>query len=245
MSKQKEVAVKESAAVMTADASANLDAWGDNQLSSKDMVIPKILCMQGLSDLVADGKAKMGDFVDSLTSEVLGDIDNPVSFIPFHMEKIYIIGKRNVGESRFEFDRIEDVANQNYPFNSVEGTVETKYEYCLQFYVLRPEDPSLPYVISFKSTSLKAGKALATQMFIRNRSAGLVPPAYTMLLGGKKEKNDKGTFAVMEVKQSVKTEQEQINGCLEWMQLIKAGKATVSHSDVTNNGQAQGAATNF
>ena len=210
-------------------ASANLDAWGENDMSAQDMVIPKILCMQGLSDLVSEGKAKMGDFVDSLSSEVIGSTEKPVDIIPFHMEKIYIISKRDKGNSRYEFDRIESVQNQNYPFeNEVDG-VQFKYEYTLQFYCLRPEDTSLPYVVSFKSTSLKTGKVLSTQMYVRNRAAGLVPPAFTMKLGGRKEKNDMGTFIVMEVKQGERTSDELIGQCLEWMNIIKSGRTKVQH----------------
>jgi hypothetical protein len=209
--------------------SQNLDAWGDNEMTSQDMVIPKILCMQGLSELVSEGKAKMGDFVDSLSGEVVGSTENPVAIVPFHMEKLYIISKREKGAGRYEFDRIEAVTGQNYPFEDEVGGMQFKYEYCLQFYCLRPEDTSLPYVVSFKSTSLKSGKVLSTQMFVRNRAAGLVPPAFHILLGGRKEKNDQGTYIVMEVKQGEKTSNELIGQCLDWMKVIKAGKTRVEH----------------
>jgi hypothetical protein len=226
MSKTKqEVVKKESNAVAL---SQNLDDWGQADMSSQDMIIPKILCMQGLSDLVSEGKAKMGDFADSLSGEVIGSIDKPVKIIPFHMEKIYIISKKESGD-RFEFDRIESVEGQNYPFEDEVNGVKYKYEYCMQFYCLRPEDTTLPYVVSFKSTSLRSGKVLSTQMFVRNRAAGLVPPAYTMELGGKKEKNDKGTFIIMEAKQAEKTSDELIEQCLNWLRVIKAGKTRVEH----------------
>lgn len=185
--------------------------------------------MQGLSDLVSEGKARMGDFVDSLSNEVIGSIEKPVEIVPFHMEKIYIISKREKGASRYEFDRIETVTNQNYPFENELDGIQYKYEYCLQFYCLRPEDTSLPYVVSFKSTSLKTGKVLSTQMFVRNRAAGLVPPAFHMELGGRKEKNDQGTYVVMEVKQGQKTDSDLIAQCLDWMKIIRAGKTRVEH----------------
>jgi hypothetical protein len=209
----------------------NLDAWGENEMTSQDMVIPKILCMQGLSDLVSEGKAKMGDFVDSLSNEVIGSTDEPVEIVPFHMEKIYIISKREKGANRYEFDRIEAVTGQNYPFEDEIDGMQFKYEYCLQFYCLRPDDTSLPYVVSFKSTSLKSGKVLSTQMFVRNRAAGLVPPAFHIELGGRKEKNDLGTFIVMEVKQGKKTSDELIGQCLDWLKIIRAGKTRVEHNE--------------
>lgn len=209
---------------------ADLGEWGTGDISSRDLVIPKILAMQGLSELVSEGKAKLGDFVDSVSGEVLGSIENPVEFIPFHMEKTWIISRKKKGEGKFEFERYEPVTseNQDYPFEAQEGDDTLKYEYTLQFYVLLPHDTSMPYVISFKSTSLRSGKVLSTQMYVRNRAAGLVPPAYTMLLTGKKEKNDKGTFIVMETKPKGKTPNNLIAECLNWYKVIKEGGAKVA-----------------
>lgn len=230
MSKNKETAVVESA-TQALVAGPSLQDWGVNEeVSSRDLIIPKILAMQGLSDLVTAGDAKIGDFVDSLTGVVLGSIDKPVEFVPFHMEKVWIISTRKKGESKYEFDRYEPVTamNQNYPFEEEVGDIQTKYEYTLQFYVLLPSDTSMPYVISFKSTSQRAGKVLSTQMFIRNKAAGKAPAAVTMLLGGKKEKNDKGTFVVMEVKPKGATEPAIEAEAFKWFKVIKAGKAQVA-----------------
>jgi hypothetical protein len=212
-------------------AVANLEEWGSGDVSSKDLIIPKILAMQGLSDFVTEGKAKFGDFVDSVSGEVLGSVDKPIKFVPFYMEKVWIISSRKKGEKKYEFDRYEAVtpANENaYPFEEVIGDTEFKYEYTHQYYVLRPEDTSMPYVLSFKSTSLRAGKVLSTQMYIRNRAAGLNPAAITMELGGKKEKNDNGTFVVMEVKPAGATSAELQSDALMWLKTIKAGKHKVA-----------------
>ena len=70
------------------NAEQDLNAWGDAPVSARDIIIPKILAMQGLSELVTDGKAKFGDFVDSVTHQVLGSIDKPLEFVPFHMTKL-------------------------------------------------------------------------------------------------------------------------------------------------------------
>lgn len=223
-------------------AAQNLNEWGAGDVSSRDLVIPKILAMQGLSELVSEGKAKLGDFVDSVSGEVLGSIEKPVEFIPFHMEKKWIISRKKKGEGKFEFERYEDVTAQNmdYPFEAQEGEDTIKYEYTLQFYVLLPHDTSMPYVISFKSTSLRSGKVLSTQMYVRNRAAGLVPPAYVMELGGKKEKNDKGTFIVMETKPKGKTPDNLLIECLNWYKVIKAGGAKVAEEAPEAQGSFEG-----
>jgi hypothetical protein len=232
MKKQEAGSTEVVAQVSTAVAApaTDLNEWGMGDVSSRDVIIPKILVMQGLSDLVGEGKAKLGDFVDSITSEVLGSIDKPLSIIPLHMQKSWIISRRKKGESKFEFERYEDVtsANEGYPLEAADGDDTIKYEYALQFYVLRPEDPTLPYVVTFKSTSTRAGKALATQMYFRNKAAGLAPAAFVMELSSKKEKNDKGTFAVMEVKPKGRTSAEQEKEALNWFKVIKAGKTKVA-----------------
>ena len=243
-SKKQEVVAKAETAVSVA---TDMDAWGSGDVSAKDIVIPKILAMQGLSELVSEGKAKFGDFVDSLTHEVIGSIEKPVKFVPFHMEKVWIISKKPAGQQgRYEFDRFEPVTaqNMNRPFEETADGMDWKNEYTMQFYVLRPEDTSIPYVISFKSTSAKSGKVLATQMYVRNRAAGLVPPAFTMLLGGRKEKNDKGTFIVMETKTGEKTDPALIEECLNWYQTIKSGATKVDAGEPAYASE-EAAASNF
>ncbi len=234
MNKKQEAAtaVVEQPSTAVSTVATDLAAWGGEPLTSRDVVIPKILAMQGLSDLVTEGKARFGEFVDSVTHEVLGSIEKPIEFVPFHLEKVWIISHRKLGAEKFEFLKYEAVTAQNvnsYPkLQEVIGDTEFKYEYAMQYYVILPNDPSMPKVITFKSTSSRTGKVLYTQMYVRNRAAGLIPPAYVMELGGKKEKNDKGTFVVMEVKPKGKTPDELIGTCLTWLNVIKQGKTQVA-----------------
>jgi hypothetical protein len=232
MSKKNEVQVKENTEVVLATPS--LDSWGQSAISSKDIVIPKILCMQGLSDLVSQEKAKMGDFVDSLTEQVLGNYQTqPISFIPFHMEKLWAVSTKKQGEAQFKFKNFEAVTaqNENRAYSELVGDEEYKYEYTMRFYVLLPNDTSLPYIISFKGTSTKAGKVLATQMYVKNRAAGLVPPAYVMSLAGTKDKNDKGTFIVMTTAPERKSSAEEINTAFEWFKTVTGGGVKVHEAE--------------
>jgi hypothetical protein len=209
-------------------ATASMADWGMPQVSSKDIIIPKILCMQGLSELVVDEKAKMGDFVDSMTSDILGNYTKkPIQFIPFHLEKIWIISKKTAGSGDYSFDSVVPVTaeNEGLRYNEVLNGVEYKREYTMNFYVLRPEDTSLPYIISFKGMSSKSGRILATQMYVRNAAAGLVPPAMIMELSGTKDKNDKGTFIVLNTKPVGESSPEQIAKAFEWYKTVSSGGA--------------------
>lgn len=231
MSKKQEVAKQESKEVAM---SQDMGAWGAPQVSSQDIVIPKILCMQGLSQLVSDEKAKMGDFVDNMNEEVIGNYKSkPVEFIPFHMEKILIVSKL-IGND-YKFERIEkvDASNENMAYELEIGGEKFKNEYCMNFYVLRPEDPSLPYIISFKGMSRKAGKILATQMYVKNAAAGKIPPAYVMELSGTKESNDKGTFIVLNTKSTRESSADERQAAFNWYKTVNAGGVKV-HEDEMN-----------
>jgi hypothetical protein len=210
----------------------DLDSFGASPLSSQDIIMPKILVMQGLSKLVTDGKAKLGDFVDSMTSEVIGHIeDKPIEFIPFHLDKLWIVSKKD--GNRYFFDHVEPVtaANENKSWEETKDGAEWKNEKSFNFYSLLTSDPSIPYVIQFKSTSLKTGRNLAAQMYVKNRADNLVPCAKSMFLAGSKVSNDKGTFAVLATDVSRATSQGEIAECLKWYKQIIGGAATAHAED--------------
>lgn len=65
-----------------------------------DMVVPRLVLMQGLSPLVQADKAKLGDIVNSLTNEVLVGKDETDVFIPiYHYLEWMAWGNRNEAES--------------------------------------------------------------------------------------------------------------------------------------------------
>lgn len=220
----------ESESVVT---TVGMDAFGEGPISGQDVVIPKILAMQGLSNFVTEGQARFGDFVDSVSGEVLGSIDKPIEFIPFLLEKTWIISVKK--GDKFIFDRYEPVtvANENKPWTEVVGGVEIKNEKCYQYYCLLPHDTSLPYVIAFKSTSAKAGRELATQMYVKNKAVGKVPPAKIMKLSGTKDEKDGNKFIVMKATVAGDSTPEQIQECLTWYNTIKTSGGNVDQSDVS------------
>ena len=199
----------------------DLGEWGANELSTQDIVIPKILLMQGLSELVSSGKAKLGDYMDSVNETKLGGVDSPIEIIPFQMEKFWIHQKFN--GKRFEYIKTEKMTaeNQSLPWLYQENGVDHRRMYTFNFYVLVPGQ-TLPYLLNFSSTSAKAGKELATQMYTTNAINKLPPPAMVMELGCKIDKNDDGTFAVKTVKPKRKANFEEISSAFEWFKTFKS-----------------------
>jgi hypothetical protein len=212
----KEIAKKESTELSMEN---DIGFWGTNESSSNDIVIPKIQLMQGMSQAVTNGKAKLGDLVDSVSGEIIGDITKPLEVVPFHMEKFFIVQKFN--GKKFLYDRIEKITpqNENAPYDFEEKGQKMKRVYTRRFYVLTNGNV-LPYTIDFASTSSKAGKELATEMFVKNAMMKLPPAASKIAVGVKIDKNDDATYAVKTIKVVGKSTNEEIKQAFDWYKTV-------------------------
>jgi|DEB0MinimDraft_10_1074344.scaffolds.fasta_scaffold70193_2 hypothetical protein len=183
----------------------------DVGVSANDIELPRIFAMQPQSPQVVDGDAKMGDFVSNMDNKVLGSIDKPMEFIPLSMYKVW-----HVFDSNGDLKEIEpfNAMNANRPYQDNGLT----YSLVMNFYVLLPGEP-LPFILGFKKTSLRAGKALATQILI-NQKMGKPPYGKVIKLTGKKEKNDKGTFIRLGIIASRDIKKSEEKEVLEWVNML-------------------------
>lgn len=218
----KELAVKE-----TTEVALNNSDWGDVEVSSRDLVISRITLMQGLSELVSDGKAKLGDLVNSVTKEVIASKDTTVELLPFYCTKTWITSKKK--GNKFEFESAKPDQGQVMPFEETIGGEVYKHEHCYQFFFMTKE-LSIPVVASFRGMSHKVGKQLFTLMYVNNKQAGLPPANNWVSLGSVIDKNDKGTFAVMSVKLSTKAVNDELKECLKWISTFKTSGAKVDEA---------------
>lgn len=242
----KEIAKQESTELTV----GSLQEWGTQEVSSNDILIPKILAMQGLSQLVADGKAAIGELRDSVNGTFLGSPDKPLEFIPVHIDKVWVISEKK--GDRFQYSRTEPVtrANENLPWEEIdEDGIVVRRDYTMNCYCLLPVDIEngfpIPYTISFRRTSLRAGKKLFTQMYVRNRQAGLIPAAMKMLLSVQKIKNDKGTFFVFDTDISCKATADEQNAAFALFKTIQSGGAKVDDSDLAEEVSEKPLSTQF
>lgn len=227
MSKKNEVVAAQEHAV----AAPALADWGQPEaVEVRDVVIPKVLVMQKTSDLVDEGKAAEGDFVNSVSGQKLGSISEPLEFIPFKLEKLWFISKK-VG-TRFELQEIipYDPSNADMRYSEVISGEEWKRELHMRFYSILPSDPLLPFIVTFKSTSQKYGKALYTQMYVKNAASKVSPAGYVMVLYGTKEANDQGKFIVPNFSVARKTSAEEEAHCLNWFKTLKTSNHVVDES---------------
>ncbi len=237
-----------------------VNEWGVPTVQSQDLVVPKILPMQGLSKLVVDRKAQIGDFRDSMNGKLLGSIDKQMEFIPFYLQKVWDIQEQQ-GDGSYKYARtiplVEDPISKDYNDNlpwEGEGTdkdgktVRVKRIRRMNFFVLLPEDvkngTAFPYVLSFKSTSLKEGKKLYSQMYVRNLRAGLPPAAMLATMGGIMQTNQKGSFVVPSVSFGRNATQEELTECLSWLKMVRKSNVKIEEGDeatvVEETGDASG-----
>lgn len=243
---KKELEVKSQEANLTVLSASDANLWGNDQIGSNDIIIPRILVMQGLSEFVTSGKAKFGDFVNSLSEKVVGSIASPMEFIPFYIDKVQKVSKEVNG--KYVIDHFEPLTpiNEKYPWEDFKDGKKIKRENSYNVYAVLP-GYELPVMLTFKSTSIKTGKEIATQMYAINmQTRKIAPCSSVMILSGEKKQNDKGVFTVTHAKVANDATKEQIAECARWIQIVKSGNAQAApEEDEIPSGLHQASNTEF
>lgn len=230
--------------VQSADLVQSLyDADDDSPVDSRDLLLPRVLVMQGLSKFVADDKARMGEFRDSLTAKLLGSKDHPMDFIPFYSNKTWIVfevkteTRNKQTTTKEEYAGTFPVTPQNMNWTreeTVDGTHLKRYM-SINYYVLLPDEiekgEAFPYVISFRSSSYTAGRKLETHK-VKYKAIKKPICWKTFKLTTSLTENDKGKFYVLDVEPDRLTTDEELGEVSKWMTLVKTSRVTVDDSDL-------------
>jgi hypothetical protein len=235
----------------TTAVSTGAELGSTEDILSSNIVIPKLLLMQGLSDFVTEGKAVMGDLVRSTTGEKVGNAEKPVKFIPLTFTNTWIVTERVSG--KFEYRRQEPMTakNQDLPWEFQVNGTDWKRTKSLNVYALLvadieaertemakaksgempdPDKALMPVLISFRSLSFAAGKDIVTH-FAKARKFGVDGYVSVLELRCRREKNDKGVFFVFEIGPSGKTPLEFFETCQYWKGLVAQNRVQVDDSD--------------
>lgn len=203
-------------------------------IDQSDILIPKLLIMQGLSEFVAQEKAVMGDIVNSVTGEILGGKGKALSFIPLIMNKVWIKYKVQGGEQKYIGTAPWSAANANTKWEGVDtdGSL-LRNDACLNFYVMLKSDldksTALPYLVSFRRSSYRNGKKLVTH-FAQSQMANIAPYAMVLNLTSTKEQNDKGTFYIFDVTHGAETDAKYAEKLEMWTDTLKKNIHVVDES---------------
>ncbi len=218
-----------------------------------DILIPKILLAQSTSKAVQDEKVTFGQLYKSTTFEALGGKDKPVSIIPLYHTKTWVLSQKIGG--KYEFRAVEPFTpeNKDKPWEWTQVGQEWKREQSLNFFVLIPSEVDrdqkardlaakgeipdldaslLPCVLSFKSTSYKAGKVLVTH-FAKASDFGLPPFVSYFQLTTLKTTNDRGTFYVLDVGKGGKTNVAHLPAATKWRDIVAHSSVKIDESDLS------------
>lgn len=177
------------------------DFGGSEMFNFRDLIIPKVLVMQGLSKLVAAGDAKMGDIVDTAANEVVGSVREkdrkPLRFFPLQMFRYWVHrdntddGLKFAGATPWTPENA-DTAWEEYG----EGEkLKRVNEETVVFAIVREdlidnlEEP--PRLLSFRKTSLKQTKQLKHHFLMCHSTRKEVPFQTGFELSGRLDANEK------------------------------------------------------
>lgn len=218
-------------------------SWGTEGTDTQDILIPKLLVMQGLSDLVTQERAQMGDFCNSVTGEIIGSAREkdfrPVIFIPIMTFKTWVVSQKADPAEKYEFKEVIPMtpANSGWELEEQVDGMYVRRDRCLNFFVLvEGQTDGLPFSLTFRRTSYRAGQKLATHFKTCELAAARgrpVPPASkTFKLIAHKETNDHGTFYVLDVEPGAATSSEDLKIAFEWYQTLRSRQVKVDDSDL-------------
>lgn len=218
------------------------DFFEESQSDSSDIIIPKLLLMQGISSAVADEKASSGDIINSVTLEVLGNKQKPLEIIPIKiMPKTWVIEQKIEGRWTYKGIKPWQPQDKDLPWNYVENGQEMRRNQSLNFFVLLAKDATnptaLPFMISFRRTSYVTGKKFNTY-FETSRMAFVmgnkqsIPMANVFNLGSKMEKGELGPYHILTIDLKRVATQAELEAGQHWFKTLKAAAVQVDEAEV-------------
>lgn len=220
--------------------------WGGMEgVDPADVLIPRVLIMQPISELVTEAKAQAGALVRSTTGEFLGgkkgqdDVFMP--FVPLFIQKIWVV-MEYVGQ-KSEFRRTEPYTAQNAqaPWTWQENGAKWERNQANNLFALLPgdiaketaarrklaetgelpdaEDALIPVVIQFTRSSFKVGKEVATH-FAKSAAFGVPAAASTLSLYTELVKGEKGSYYIYKMGPRAKTPMDHLELAKRWYGVV-------------------------
>lgn len=178
------------------------------QILKSDIVLPKVLLMQALSDFVKQEKCKPGDIVRSQTGELLAKRDSVLEFIPLTYVNLWMLsedekGKGDKKDFKFRGYEPRTASNEDSDWDFLQDGTKWKRTKVMNLYALLAADIEkfegamtkfkesgempdidaalLPVTIQLRNTSFKAAKDVSTLFLKANelsKQMGMEVPAY-------------------------------------------------------------------
>lgn len=212
----------------------NSGGWGAiENLETTDLLVPKVLHQQALSKFVQEGKARPGDFCDSLTGDVLAKKDEALEVVIFGTFKTMLIESYDPVRDQYKYKETVTITPDNArEWASVGLTADTpegklKYNLRYNYYCLLPAKlAELPYVLTLGSKKTRAAKKLNTMLY---KLSQLKKPGAAVVfeLRSTAEKNERGSWFGIDIGQGRNTESNELAIAHAWYLKSQSQKFTV------------------
>jgi hypothetical protein len=227
-------------------------------LSAADMLMPRVLLMQGSSELVKKAKTKSaGDVIDSVSGETLLSAKDAadgkkIEMIPLTAYKTWIIDRFDTVKQKWVYHTQKPMLpnEEGLPWEFQEQDPQSKLivqyrrKYRINVYALIKSqigtDDSLPYLVSFQVFSLAEGKKITTHMLkaARNKKYPYCKSFY--LSSGTTTSKRGDSFEIFKVELGAEVPKNQQAAAHSWMEEIQTGRVKVDSDEEEKKASAGG-----
>lgn len=220
-----------------------MDYKGNEAAEATDILIPRILLMQGTSKWVPES-FNMGDLITSVDEELLAKKGDTIEIIPFVMKKSWQVFTR---EKNPQWVREEpwNAANDNLEWEFEEedpdrGVVELKRQRNYGFYCfVVGEDGidkyAIPSLINFRSSAgFKDGKKIASHFGVMK---SMEQPGFTVTwkISTETVKDGDNSYMKFVVRKGRNVTEEEMQPIYKWLNLMKTQAANIKDHAVNED----------
>lgn len=221
----KDIAVKSNTALQT-EVTSRRGVVED--VSSSDILISKLYHQQALSQGVKAGKAQPGDFIDSITNELISTSMETLELIFLALSK-KIQTFETLRTGKLQWVKTENLTpeNSNFDYEFEEDGKKFRRRLQYNYFVLLAKDPNqLPFVLSMSATKTGTAKKLNT-IFSRLDRVNLPSFTYIIEVRNIKENKDGNDWLGLDITLGKKVTSEQYSLAVEWYDKVKSSKVIV------------------
>lgn len=219
----------------------NPQAWGGENASRKDFVLPKIVIAQASSDVCKEGSAHPGEIIHSQTKEVLAKKGEKLALLPIAVGgRWQVTTPKPVGGGFADFIRVEPLTQANDSDRWQIDGFDTDgkpivHHKVLSFLVLPvTKIAGFPFFMEFRSGNKDAAKLISTIMQ-ENNFQGRPAPARVIELSTRLKQYKSNSWFVTSVTVSRNASDDEIAKCRYWYDLF-VGAQLKDASDANEEG---------
>lgn len=209
-------------------------AWGAEEATAQDVIIPKLLLMHGQSEKVLAGDKGQGELVRSTDWTTLAKRNETINVVPFKMTKTWKISEIIDGKPKWKGEEAWTLDNSQSPWEYEVNGKLMRRDLSYNFYAIIPSEVTevnptpFPIRMQFIRTSAKAGKILANH-FSTSKMLKRPPALVTFDIGSEFVNGDKNKYFVFTAKLAKASTKEQLVACKFWYDMINTSTNIKDH----------------